>query len=85
MRLAGGAWCIGALILTNYYSSALTSLITVSVPQFLVNSVEELAHNDNIGLVVVKVNYMYNEVISVISFDLFNFKSVNNIYLFTFM
>lgn len=54
MQLAGGAWCLAALILTNYYSSALTSLITSTTPQPLVNSVEELASKDNVGLVVVK-------------------------------
>ena len=54
MRLAGGAWCIAALILTNFYSSVLTSLITASIPVPIVNSVEEMAYNDNIGLVVAK-------------------------------
>ena len=56
MRLAGGAWCIAALILTNYYSSVLTSLITVSSPVPIVNSVEDVANNDDIELVVLKVS-----------------------------
>ena len=51
MRLTGGAWCIAALILTNYYSSVLTSLITVSSPVPIANSLEEGADNDNIQLV----------------------------------
>jgi len=54
MRLAGGAWCIAALILTNFYSSVLTSLITLSLPVPIVNSVEELANNDNVDLVIAK-------------------------------
>ena len=54
MRIAGGAWCIAALILTNYYSSVLTSLITVSSPVTIANSVEEVANNDNIKLVILK-------------------------------
>jgi len=54
MRLAGGAWCIAALILTNFYSSVLTSLITASIPVPIVNSVEEMAYNENIEVVVVK-------------------------------
>ena len=54
MRLAGGAWCIAALILTNYYSSVLTSLITVSSPVPIANSVEEVANNDDIELVIQK-------------------------------
>ena len=54
MRLAGGAWCIAALILTNFYSSVLTSLITASIPVPIVNSVEELANNGNVELVVAK-------------------------------
>ena len=57
MRLAGGAWCIAALILTNYYSSILTSLITVSnSPVPIANSVEDVANNDDIELVVLKVH-----------------------------
>jgi len=54
MRLAGGAWCIAALILTNFYSSVLTSLITVSTAVPLVNSVEEAAKNEDIKLVIQK-------------------------------
>jgi len=54
MRLAGGAWCIAALILTNFYSSVLTSLITVSIPVPIVNSVKELANHDNIELIIQK-------------------------------
>ena len=54
MRLAGGAWCIAALILSNFYSSVLTSLITVSIPVPIVNSVKELANNDNIELIIQK-------------------------------
>jgi len=54
MRIAGGAWCIAALILTNYYSSILTSLITASSPVPIANSVEELATKDDIGLVIQK-------------------------------
>ncbi len=54
MRLAGGAWCIAALILINFYSSVLTSLITVSSPVPIVNSVEELSNNDNVKLVIQK-------------------------------
>jgi len=54
MRLAGGAWCIAALILTNYYSSVLTSLITASSPVPIANSVEEMANNEDIELVIVK-------------------------------
>jgi len=52
MRLVGGAWCIAALILTIYYSSVLTSLITASSPVPIANSVEELANNDNIEVVI---------------------------------
>ena len=52
MRLAGGAWCIAALILTNYYSSVLTSLITTSSPVPIANSVEDVANNDRIELVI---------------------------------
>lgn len=65
MRLAGGAWCIAALILTNYYSSTLTSFITTTIPQPLVNSVEEFANNDHIDLVVLKDYNVYNNLISV--------------------
>ena len=54
MRLAGGAWCIAALILTNYYSSVLTSLITVSISLPIANSVEEVANNDHVDMVIVK-------------------------------
>ena len=54
MRLAGGAWCIAALILTNYYSSILTSFITTSSPVPIVNSVQDLANNENIDLIVPK-------------------------------
>lgn len=54
MRLAGGAWCIGALILTNYYSSILTSLITMYNPVPIVSSLEEVAKNDDIELVTTK-------------------------------
>ena len=55
MRFAGGAWCIAALILTNYYSSILTSLITVSnSPVPIANSVEEVANNNDIELVIQK-------------------------------
>ncbi len=54
MRLAGGAWCIAALILTNFYSSVLTSLIAVSTAVPLVNSVEEAASNEDIKLVIQK-------------------------------
>ncbi len=54
MRLVGGAWCLAALVLTNYYSSTLTALITSAKPQPLVNSVEELAEKDNVGLAVLK-------------------------------
>ena len=54
MRLAGGAWCIAALILTNFYSSVLTSLITVSIPVPIVNSVKELANRDSIELIIQK-------------------------------
>jgi len=54
MRLAGGAWCIAALILTNYYSSILTSLITASSPVPIANSVEDVANNDNVELVIQK-------------------------------
>jgi len=54
MRLAGGAWCIAALILTNYYSSILTSLIAVSSPVPIADSVEEVANNDDIELVILK-------------------------------
>jgi len=54
MRLAGGAWCIAALILTNYYSSVLTSLITVSSHVPIANSVEDVANNDDIELVIQK-------------------------------
>ena len=54
MRLAGGAWCIAALILTNCYSSILISLITTSSPEPIVNSVEDLANNDRIELIVPK-------------------------------
>ena len=54
MRLAGGAWCIAALILTNYYSSVLTSLITASNPIPITNSVEEMANNEAIELVILK-------------------------------
>jgi len=54
VRLAGGAWCIAALILTNFYSSVLTALITVSIPVPIVNSVKELANHDNIELIIQK-------------------------------
>jgi len=54
MRLAGGAWCIAALILTNYYSSVLTSLITASSPVPIANSVEEVVNNEGIELVIQK-------------------------------
>jgi len=54
MRLVGGAWCLAALVLTNYYSTTLTALITSAKPQPLVNSVEELADNNNVGLAVLK-------------------------------
>ena len=55
MRLAGGAWCIAALILTNFYSSELTSLITVtSSPVPIANSIEEVANNVDIKLVIPK-------------------------------
>jgi len=54
MRLVGGSWCIAALILTNFYTSGLTSLITASSPQPLVTSAEELANSSDINLVVVK-------------------------------
>jgi len=54
MRLAGGAWCLAALLLTIYYSSILTSLITASIPVPIVNSIEELANNDNVKLVVAR-------------------------------
>lgn len=64
MRLIGGAWCLAALILTNYYSSALISFITSANPQPLVNSAEELANKDNVGLVVLK-NYVVGSTISV--------------------
>jgi len=48
--------CIAALFLTNYYSSVLTSLITVSSPVPTVNSIEDVANNDDIELVVLKVS-----------------------------
>ena len=54
MRLAGGAWCIAALILTNYYSSVLTSLITASNPIPITNSVEEMVNDESIQLVIQK-------------------------------
>ena len=65
MRLIGGAWCLAALILTNYYSSALISFITSANPQPLVNSAEELANKDSVGLVVLK-NYVVGSTISVV-------------------
>lgn len=43
-----------ALILTNHYSSVLTSFITVSTPVPIENLVEEIANNDGIDLVIVK-------------------------------
>ena len=52
MRLTGGAWCIAALILTNYYSSVLTSLIAVFSPASIANSIEDVANNDDIELVI---------------------------------
>lgn len=71
MRLIGGAWCLAALILTNYYSSALISFITSAHPQPLVNSVEELANKDNVGLGVLK-NYAIASTISVVLDSLLN-------------
>ncbi len=63
MRFAGGAWCLAALILTNYYSGALTSLITSSNPHPLVDSVEDLAIKDNVKLVVVKEYGVATEIL----------------------
>ena len=54
MRLAGGAWCIAALILTNLYSSVLISFITTASPVPIVNSVKEMANDENVALVIVK-------------------------------
>lgn len=54
MRLAGGAWCLAALLLTNYYSSVLTSLITTTTPVPIINSLEDAANNDNVDIMLVK-------------------------------
>ena len=54
MRLISGAWCLSALVLTTAYCSVLTSFIMAPQYKPLVDSVEELADNDKVDLVIQK-------------------------------
>ena len=49
-----GSWCLGALVLVCSYSSLLTSYILGSNAEPLVNSLNDLAGNSNVKLVVDK-------------------------------
>lgn len=64
MRLATGAWCVALVVLINYYCSILFAFIMAPSFRPLVDSVQELAFTEDVGLVVVK-NYAVDISISV--------------------
>jgi hypothetical protein len=55
IRLVIGAWCLLTLVLLNVYNSTLISYITTTQnAQVLANSIEEVAADPNINLVITK-------------------------------
>ncbi|KAI9554683.1 hypothetical protein GHT06_019959 [Daphnia sinensis] len=53
IRMIIGAWCLLSLVLVNSYNSTLISYVTATrLAMPLVNSMEELAHDSNVHLVV---------------------------------
>lgn len=54
IRIAAGCWCLACVVLINSYSSVLISFLTISNPNLLINSIEELKDRPNVYLVTDK-------------------------------
>ncbi len=62
-RILVATWCIMALVLVNAYSSTLISYLSVPKLQPIVNSLEELAAQNSLRLIVPAKTIMANRIL----------------------
>jgi hypothetical protein len=70
-RILAGVWLLVAMVLVNSYSSTIVSYLTVPKMRSPINTFEDLAASQDVGLIIKSDNVIGQQIMAQISHNLY--------------